>query len=112
MMHIDHRVFGSIAWLMLAGCGSPDSSAPANVAEDETNIETGEGAQVEPQSAPASGATPREQTNNSRPVPPVPVTTPGPPTPAPPNREIRPAPDQPPAEVDPPHRYPGDEVPR
>jgi hypothetical protein len=44
---------------------------------------------------------------------PKPTTPPRRPAPvAPPSREILPSPIQPPAEVDPPHRDPGDEVPQ
>lgn len=115
MTHVDRRVFGSIAWMMVVACGAPEPGAPADVVQNKSAVATDQAnAQVERR----SGETPRtpaaEQTDISRPSAAPSVVPPGTPSPPPPppRREIRPSPEQAPAEVDPPHRYPGDEVPR
>ena len=121
MTHLDRRVLGSIAWLALAACGAPETDAPANAAQGEAPAEINQpasnvagnevrtapdqgAAQVEPPPAPAGRTT--EQSDKSRPSPPAPAPPPVIQRPATPPREVRPP------EIPPPHRDPGDEVPR
>ena len=116
MTRIEIPIAGSIALALLAGCGVREATAPANNAQKTSPVATDENvARVEPGPVEAPAPTPVEQPDMSRtPAPPsaAPPHSPPPPAPAPARRDIRLAPEQPPAEVDPPHRHPGDEVPR
>ncbi len=126
MAHILLLPVGTMASVMLAGCNAPVSVAPAAKA-DENKLTARTGPEALPV-APSPGKEPSMAMKNEAdaapprltPTPPPAATEPRPlpstgrpsPVPAPRDRVILPAPTQPPAEVDPPHRYPGDEVPR
>lgn len=131
MMLVLRPILGSIAGMTLAGCGAPQSVAPSTNVVQSKAVTQAEQAVAPQQAQPALAQDASAQKEAMVPLPgrvrdtgskspePEPVTTPPtPPTPLPSlksppaGRVIRPAPTQPPAEVDPPHRYPGDEVPR
>lgn len=106
---------GSAAIVALCSCGSQEMPG-TNEALPE-NFTIGEGSQQGSADAarpvddiPQTPDLPEKDRNMAK--PPVKPASPTPPAPPPPTRpEIRPSPFQPPAEVDPVHRDPGDRVP-
>jgi len=124
MTHLAPHALGTIAIVVLAACGAPPSAnvagsdVTANGGQDIWKAEPNSARERESATGSQSGMTPSDPPQDpSSPAPnsPPPLKSPSvvpAPPPQPSERVIRPAPDKAAAEVDPPHRYPGDEVPR
>ena len=105
MTRTELPIVAGVALALLAGCSAPEEAAPVNVTRQEPPVAANEAATTaQPPAAPAPTAARRERSDKARPAPPP--TPPVVQRPATPPREVRPP------EVHPPHRYPGDEVPR
>jgi hypothetical protein len=117
-----------VGCVLLAACDAPGDVAPLAKGAESTpsadadhGIATGQGEMrsAQERSAPKEkGRVMTESDDAEVPVPGAPalnpaiIASPGPVAPSRPEREILPAPSQPPAEVDPVQPYPGDEAPR
>lgn len=103
----------SVACLASSSCDAPQSGRPAENRSAEIVLNNaGAPAQSDEIGNVIDSDRVAEPVEGERDMP-EPATKPSAPEkPSPPRREYKPAPSQPPAEVDPPHRDPGDEVPQ